>query len=174
MMLSTTISFEGGNKLTSTLEGMADFKGTRWKKQAFLKAGNSAMQILADKANLLAPKGKTGLARESIGVSRGSYNEAYRYDYAVFTTLSKTFLTKAPKDRKGRPSRYPFMLAAGIPAQTYTRISKNGVSHEVTRGAYPAQRFISKATQLTRSDVIDRFESVVLTELNKYVQKQAK
>lgn len=170
-MLTSTLTFEGNEKLTASFRNMADIKGTRWKASALKNAGYKAMTLITTKANSLAPVGKTRLASRSQTPSKGNYNPNYKYDYAIFSVLSKTFLTQAPKNRKGKVIRYPYMLAAGIKGKPYERRGKDGSIQEVKREkSYPPNNFLAEAVKLSGSKSLATFEDALFKDFKRYIE----
>ncbi len=147
MPFEVTTSAIGIKDTNKALENMADERGKKWKRDAFMKSGFESFQHAVRKSRANAPVGETGLTKRSITSTRGYYNKRIRTtssgkitkrtrnEYSISTTLKNSFNAKAPKNRKGQAVRYPFMNEVGVPAQTYTRISKNGMLHSVTRKA---------------------------------------
>lgn len=150
MPLEISTSAIGIKHLNDALKGMTDERGQKWKRQALIKSGKAAFNIVGYAARNKSPF-KTGLTKRSITISKptinkianiekvftksGKLKKGKKAEYHIGTTLKSSFNASAPKNRKGKPVRYPFMLEVGIEPQSYPRISKNGVLHTVHRTA---------------------------------------
>lgn len=152
----------------NAIDKMADKRGRNWKRSAFLKSGYEAFKPAVRKARANASLfSNTGLTSRSLVSSKGRYNrnykttqsgvtrKGYNHEYTIGTTLSPAFGQKAPKNRKGKVVRYPFMSEVGVPPQRYARISKDGNLHHVDRKASRSpQLFQHKALGATADKVV--------------------
>lgn len=131
--------------LFHALQNMQDKEGKKWKRAAFSRAGSNAFKPVKQAIRARAPY-LSGLTKRSIG-QRSKYNrmpsqatsskpvtsKGFRHEYMIYNTLTPTFYRNAPKDKKGRAARYPFMQEVGIPAQTYTRSDGTKVKRTAQR-----------------------------------------
>ncbi len=150
MPVDITSSAIGVSHLNDALKNMGDARGIKWKRAAMIRAGKDAFNVVNYSARSKSPF-LTGLTRRSLTLTKGKYNKigantspvtrtgrvkrGKKSEYHIATTLKDSFKSKAPKDRKGRPVRYPFMNELGVEPRKYDRISKSGTLHKVNREA---------------------------------------
>lgn len=174
MPVTITSSAIGIKHLNEALSGLADERGQKWKRQAFLASGKKAFVQVVNKSSQLAPV-KTGLLAGSITSTRGQWRnqpkrtKRFQYQYHIATTLSNSFNARAQTNRRGQPSRYPFMLEVGIRPQTYLRQSIRGVLHEVNRKAPRVPLlYMHRSLGMTATKVVDDFTGYLNTYVSFY------
>ncbi len=150
MPLEISSNAIGVSHLNEALKGLTDERGIKWKRTAMLKAGVDAFNVVRYSARSKSPF-LSGLTKRSLTITKGKYNKisgvskaftssgkirsGKNVEYHIATTLKSSFDSSAPKNRKGKAVRYPFINEVGVPPSSYQRISKNGKLHTVRRTA---------------------------------------
>lgn len=167
------VTLNGHTHLSKALNNLADEKGRKWKRQAFRKAGKDAFTPVISAAKAFAPRGKTGLTKNTITTSsRYNFNARKRAgkfasEFTIYTTYGAKFNRRTQRDRRGRPVRYPFMNEVGIPPQTYLRRlrGKTVLTHATRSAPRNALGFQSRALGSTANKAVGIFTS----NLDKYI-----